>query len=875
MAPTLQRETFSISRSAEYFTVKTLQSMTGQPAYRFADVILKELADNAVDAAETAGVPPVLDLAVRWTRKRLLISVGDNGNGIPAEVVEKILDFDTRTSDKSLYRTPTRGAQGNALKTILGIPVALGSDQPVVIEAQGVKHLIHVRIDPAGNVIPDRQPEDSARAAGTRVALALPSDRFPGFEPWHWAQDFALLNPHLMVHFRETATEGYLAHRDRRERRKMYRPTQTPDSKWRKFLPTDLPSAWWFSAEELAKLSFSLIAKAREGGRDLTLRDFVRQFRGLSRTAKAAEVRKAFPAIERLSDLDGREDLVPELLQVMRKHADAPSPAVLGRVGKDHLVRCLHRYYGVRRHWYKTVEGVTKEGIPFVFEAVVAETKRSGRIHHGVNFSPAFKDPGPFAGTPLRTEDICAYGVESFLTQAHCESPEVRFAAAVHLSCPSLDFLDHGKARIDAPQEIADAASSALWQVCKTMYREGERRQKDALKAEKARQRRERQERPTPDKKVTLKDAVFAVLEEAWEFATKGGLSKVSRRSLFYPVRKLIQRHTDEELKYGYFSQDLLTQYRDAGHELPGLTSDPRGVLYEPHRDTEVHLGTCEVESYEFPSHLYDKILYVEKKGLWPYFKDAQLAERYDMAVVAGEGYATEACRILFANAEQGRDFQLFVLHDADPHGYNIARTLAEETRRMPKHRITMIDLGLSLGEALEMGLETEEFFRKAALPKGLTLTGLEREYFGGQRRGKGWICRRVELNAFRPLDLVDHIEEKLKEKGVRGKVIPSEPYLAFSAKDTLRVMSDSHVREALAAIVDCQAMQKAAAERYESLLPSRDEIMKWVREDLGREPSLSWRQALSRRISMLALKRRPEAEAVVREHLRSLSENE
>src|SRR5262245_15872639 len=146
------------------------------------------------------------------------------------------------------------------------------------------------------------------------------------------------------------------------------------------------------------------------------------------------------------------------------------------------------------------------------------------------------------------------------------------------------------------------------------------------------------------------------------------------------------------------------------------------------------------------------------------------------MAVVAGEGYASEACRVLFASAEKGKDYQLFVAHDADPHGYNIARTLREETARMPGHRVKVFDLGLKLGDALALGLPTEEFTRKKALPRGLTLDETEREYFEGRRAGpKSWVCRRVELNALSGPALVAHIERGLREAGVRGKVIPPD----------------------------------------------------------------------------------------------------
>ena len=40
------------------------------------------------------------------------------------------------------------------------------------------------------------------------------------------------------------------------------------------------------------------------------------------------------------------------------------------------------------------------------------------------------------------------------------------------------------------------------------------------------------------------------------------------------------------------------------------------------------------MERYVFPAWRYDKILFIEKKGLWPVFEAAHLAERYDLALV-------------------------------------------------------------------------------------------------------------------------------------------------------------------------------------------------------------------------------------------------
>ena len=84
-------------------------------------MILKELVDNAIDAAEEAEIAPVIKVTVDRTG----ITVEDNGPGIPADVVEDILDFSVRVSSREAYVSPTRGAQGNALKTIVAMPFVL------------------------------------------------------------------------------------------------------------------------------------------------------------------------------------------------------------------------------------------------------------------------------------------------------------------------------------------------------------------------------------------------------------------------------------------------------------------------------------------------------------------------------------------------------------------------------------------------------------------------------------------------------------------------------------------------------------------------------------------------------------------------------
>ena len=62
----LQRTTFKTSRAAQYVSAHTLQAMTGQAKSKFADVIAKELLDNALDACETNFARGCYELDQEW-----------------------------------------------------------------------------------------------------------------------------------------------------------------------------------------------------------------------------------------------------------------------------------------------------------------------------------------------------------------------------------------------------------------------------------------------------------------------------------------------------------------------------------------------------------------------------------------------------------------------------------------------------------------------------------------------------------------------------------------------------------------------------------------------------------------------------------------
>src|SRR5262245_3498436 len=144
VSASLARTTFETSRLLDFCSEKELIAQTGHRPAQWPLVALKELLDNGQDACEEAGIAPEVAITVDKTG----LTVADNGPGIPAETVKGVLDFTVRVSSREAYVSPTRGTQGNALKTIVAMPFVLdGSRGRVEIEARGIHHAITFEVD--------------------------------------------------------------------------------------------------------------------------------------------------------------------------------------------------------------------------------------------------------------------------------------------------------------------------------------------------------------------------------------------------------------------------------------------------------------------------------------------------------------------------------------------------------------------------------------------------------------------------------------------------------------------------------------------------------------------------------------------------------
>jgi hypothetical protein len=472
--------------------------------------------------------------------------------------------------------------------------------------------------------------------------------------------------------------------------------------------------------------------------------------------------------------------------------------------------------------------------VPWIVEVAVADTNKPGRTWFACNHAPSFGDP--LGRTGLHAGDVSTTGAASFLAAADADGGNR--AAVVHVICAATQFVDKGKVALVVSPGVAAAASKALDGATKTLRREDEQRRKDARKAQRAAQRA-RDAANRADQRLSIKDAVFAVLQDAK--AAAGAIVDV--RTLYYKVRPRIQRFTDAELNYDYFSQKLVPEYERTIRPLPGLYYEARGKLFHPHDGLVIPLGTREVEAYIPPMWQFDKVLYIEKEGLAAQLAPYEIGQRYDMAIIHGKGYAVKACRDLLARAEI-RDMQIFVLHDADINGYDIARTLGEATQRMPDHHVDVIDLGLTAPQAVEFGLETEMFTRKKALPADLVLDDVALQWFTGRQVAPfshHYECMRCELNAFSADELAEFIETGLQSHGADVKLVPPSDVLAAHVQTVRDETLTELVAEKLAELVDVDAVVRQLLADNPGLAEVGESD---VRDRFGSYPTESWRKA-------------------------------
>lgn len=445
----VQRTAFSTSRLLDFMSVKELTMQIGHGPDDWPLVVVKELVDNALDACEEQGIAPAITVTVDEAG----IEVSDNGVGIDPNIVDRMLDFSIRVSSREAYVAPDRGAQGNALKTIVAMPFVLdGEEGRVDICGGGVLSEIAFSVDriaqrPAADVVRSEKTGSSVRVYWPSVAsseldldwrflqngVRSPVER-AGNLAW-LTRSFAFLNPHATITVFTPDHEWQWV-------------ATTPG--WQKWTPSSPTCPHWYEPDHLERLIGAYVTHDRQNGNERrTVREFVSEFKGLTSTIKQKAVLEATglarqPLEVLVAGRDFDHDRVRALLGAMKEQTKLVRPAALGTIGRSHVEQRFEQL-GIRpgSFEYQKIASDDDNGLPQVTEvafAALADEHQDRELITGVNWSAAWIHP-------FRQLGALGRPLDSLLTEQRFQESQP-VALLVHVAHPRVQYADRGKSTV-------------------------------------------------------------------------------------------------------------------------------------------------------------------------------------------------------------------------------------------------------------------------------------------------------------------------------------------------------------------------------------------------------------------------------------------
>jgi hypothetical protein len=848
------------SRTRENFTKEGLTSLTGQSSRRWGRYVVKELVDNALEAVEGTADPSI---TVRlWGEKLYVqaVEVEDNGPGIGEEMLRQIADPEAFGGTKRHYALPTRGTQGNALMTIIGIQHLADGGGPLPIRTRSVEYTLSVQestLQGVPSVQLRKEGATSVEGTAVRVEFGSKAGRWArGDRITNMLYGFGALNPHVRLVVETRDPEG-----ERDPHRTTFEASADSPTRYDPKGNATSGRATWYAPQAFAERLKADIRAAPS----LAMEQFVSEFDGLSSRAKQSAVLEKIDAhpgasIEEVFGENGTfdRDTAEAMREAMQAETQIRSagglPNTLGSVGK--ALQGGARSYLENRHeadLSNLVEQLQAEGAsvedwtdlalyyrdsgakeaeaartPFVFELAAipysdVATSYEGDTTHlfGINGSVAYSAPTirlevkHHSKEPMRHRTI----------QGAFDGLKHRFVVVTNLTCPNISFEDKGKQQFDTgPFEgvISDVVGKAV-----RKYERDLRPKLNELESDP-----EPTEPPTLEGKAPkgfIKDAVFDLFPEVYRDATEGGGFTITMRQLFYRMRPAFQRlaerrgyrwtcsstyHDQNELalEYGTFTGYVDEYEQDVLGERVVYRKE-RGFFVEPHSNRRVELSTRKVKQYD-PAPAVRKecstVLYVEKTGFYQQLhKDFQITKRFDVGLLCAEGFATGAARDLVeklqAAAPGPEAVRLLILTDLDIGGLGIAKDAKRPDALSELDTFEAERIGVELEDVEHYGLSPE-----SAPPNERDKTKLRNRHEEGAVRtdtfeflmeGGG---QRVEINAFAPTELKGYVEDKLKAAGVE-KIVPDPEEVETPDVDGWETIRREAVREAIGRYVQEQ----------------------------------------------------------------------
>lgn len=861
-------------REFDYLQLHWLEKTTGRPSHEWDLYIVKELLDNALDAdgswARECSEAVELTVDLRYRHLHALdihpldITVS-NRAPFPTHLLSSIFDLTTYASDKSHFNYPSRGQQGNALKTLLGIPYALRHEfygdytnirKPLVIETGDQAYIISLEIDEPHQQAalapiepqPLRPPRD-----GTCIRVGI--DRFVQERPRSladvraWAHRYALLNRHGAFHWHirignDEAEWDFPA-----------------DSSWDGFFDDTAPVHWY----EYTQLRELLLALGRERGSDTPLPQVLRCFAGFT-PAEDSDGRLARALCDRigfqtLGDLhltsDHIHSLRDTLWPALRREGRRVSAEQLGGLGERHVVDNLIRFFDLEETpLYRRVvhDDPTDPAHPFVLELALARLPAGQKrvIWTGLNHTPTYEDPfySRWLYPPILDNEP-VFGLDGFL-DAYGQTADQPVLLMMHLICPNLAYQDFSKTGIET-RPFRKPLTGALDEMLTAF---------DTVHTEQV---------------EDLEPLVRSLVPQAVCLLSPDGQQQFAAPQLLRAVRRLLDEHLRGdgrgELAEAWLGdpgadarlQGYIQAYaRDHPADMTTLIQPVRGQLSLPvHRDDHTTLALRHIGRQTLDQACVNKLLLITEPELEAVIIANGLLARFDMAVLRAEGDFDSSVEALLPQLDQ-LDLPLVLVHHATPAGCLLAERLRARLAEVDLGHIPLYDLGLTPAQGRSLELPAEPGAAggdRAALARHLDSD--EVTFLVDHRQQMSLFSLTVD-------DLADWLEERFEALGLAPKLIPGEKQLHEAALSSLKEILTDFVLGRFREVTQADLLADQVIQALSSGLQT-DDLPNELRDSMQADPMQAWKAVwnnlVSQRCEEILTSHREQLTRLIRAH--------
>lgn len=574
-------------RSSENFTIKGLQTITGQSQSDWITYITKEISDNSLEACEN----PKIKITGWLVNKELVqLDIQDNGPGITKKTIMKIFqEIETFGGTKSHYKLTTRGSQGNALMSIFGIQSQF--IRPLEIYSKNYLHTVKLIWDDL-QAEPDIQIETKKMQKNIKGLKVSFSPRIDG--GGYEDEDFELgdiddvkkvftqfveLNPQaeikLIIRNKRTILSEWLSEKTGEvQRLTLGRKTTTG-------------KVIWFSFDDfLERLKADIRVEP-----DLLLKDWIGEFYGFTSLEKVKQVISIFDSegkFETIKDFFSKKRILTDDITRMYDQMKAVTKTfredrlatTLGSIGKEGMkAGLLHsldfladidfnddeEMHQIEQTWgqilghhsakeskikgvddlffYCGKGGINKsyhKTIPYYFELIAVpiswkkKTSPSEKITFGINQSFVYSIPDIHFEVKRRGLTKDYYRITSPF-----EALSYQFKIICNLTCPTIDYRDRGKQLFDTTpfkDTIEEVVSKVVRKIGSNLVPILSKMNKKPEEVVEAKPKGEVLTNKAP--KGIYKNFVFKNFMPVYNEATENGKYILTQRQFYYAMRR-------------------------------------------------------------------------------------------------------------------------------------------------------------------------------------------------------------------------------------------------------------------------------------------------------------------------------------------------